>query len=95
MSANAFKEDMERSLNAGMNAHTTKPIEIEKLVELLSNYLPKQNKECCSWRRAAVYLRRFPSMIFMNTTATNVLTRVASMAGPTMAVGLALPYWLR
>lgn len=43
MSANAFQEDVERSLNAGMNAHTTKPIEIEKLVELLSNYLPKQN----------------------------------------------------
>ena len=34
MSANAFKEDVERSLNAGMNAHTTKPIEIEKLVKL-------------------------------------------------------------
>lgn len=40
MSANAFQEDVERSLNAGMNAHTTKPIEIEKLVELLSTYLP-------------------------------------------------------
>jgi two-component system CheB/CheR fusion protein len=39
MSANAFQEDVERSLNAGMNAHTTKPIEIEKLVELLSAYL--------------------------------------------------------
>lgn len=39
MSANAFKEDVERSLNAGMNAHTTKPIEIEKLVALLDTYL--------------------------------------------------------
>ena len=41
MSANAFKKDVERSLNAGMNAHTTKPIEIEKLVKLLSEYLSK------------------------------------------------------
>lgn len=41
MSANAFQEDVERSLSAGMNAHTTKPIEIEKLVGLLSTYLPK------------------------------------------------------
>lgn len=41
MSANAFQEDVERSLNAGMNAHTTKPIEIEKLVDLLSTYLPE------------------------------------------------------
>ena len=39
MSANAFKEDVGRSLNAGMNAHTTKPIEIEKLVALLDTYL--------------------------------------------------------
>lgn len=39
MSANAFREDVERSLNAGMNAHTTKPIEIEKLVQLLRTYL--------------------------------------------------------
>ena len=39
MSANAFKEDVERSLNAGMNAHTTKPLEIEKLVALLDTYL--------------------------------------------------------
>ena len=44
MSANAFQEDVERSLNAGMNAHTTKPIEIEKLVELLSAYLPGAKK---------------------------------------------------
>ena len=42
MSANAFGEDVARSLNAGMNAHTTKPIEIEKLVQLLSSYLPKK-----------------------------------------------------
>ena len=41
MSANAFQEDVERSLNAGMNAHNTKPIEIEKLVDLLSTYLPE------------------------------------------------------
>lgn len=39
MSANAFEEDIARSLSAGMNAHTTKPIDMEKLVELLSDYL--------------------------------------------------------
>lgn len=41
MSANAFGEDVARSLSAGMNAHATKPIEIEKLVQLLSSYLPE------------------------------------------------------
>lgn len=42
MSANAFGEDVARSLNAGMNAHTTKPIEIEKLVQLLGSYIKKK-----------------------------------------------------
>ena len=45
MSANAFQEDVERSLNAGMNAHTTKPIEIEKLVGLISTYLQKTDSQ--------------------------------------------------
>ena len=44
MSANAFQDDVERSLNAGMNAHTTKPIEIEKLVHLISTYLEKADR---------------------------------------------------
>lgn len=44
ISANAFQDDVERSLNAGMNAHTTKPIEIEKLVDLISTYLEKADR---------------------------------------------------
>lgn len=31
ISANAFQDDIQRSLEAGMNAHLTKPLEIEKL----------------------------------------------------------------
>lgn len=41
VSANAFQEDIKRSLDAGMNAHLTKPLEIDKiknaLHELLNN----------------------------------------------------------
>ena len=42
--------------------------------------------------------RPFPSprcMILQKATATRVLTQVAMMAGPTIAVGSAEPYWLR
>ena len=39
MSANAFGENVPCSLNVGMNAHMTKPIEIEKLVQLLWSYI--------------------------------------------------------
>ena len=39
MSANAFKEDIQKSLKAGMNAHLTKPIDGEKVIDTMKNYL--------------------------------------------------------
>ena len=36
MTANVFDEDVERSLNAGMNAHLSKPVEPEKLYETMA-----------------------------------------------------------
>lgn len=41
MSANAFDEDMEKSREAGMNAHLSKPIEPMLLYEALAKYIPK------------------------------------------------------
>ena len=39
MSANAFNEDVKRSLASGMNDHLSKPIEVPKLMEVLSRIL--------------------------------------------------------
>ena len=39
MTANAFKEDIQICLDAGMNAHLAKPIDIEKLFQVLGQYL--------------------------------------------------------
>lgn len=39
MSANAFAEDVKKSLEAGMNCHLSKPIELDKLVEALNRVL--------------------------------------------------------
>ncbi len=39
MTANAFREDMEETALAGMNAHLSKPIEPQKLYDTLSTYL--------------------------------------------------------
>ena len=39
MSANAFEEDVRKSLNAGMNAHLSKPIDIEALYRELAKRL--------------------------------------------------------
>lgn len=37
MSANAFKEDVEASLQAGMNGHISKPLDVQILLDTLSN----------------------------------------------------------
>ncbi len=39
MTANAFADDVQEAKTAGMNAHLAKPFELEKLMELLRQYL--------------------------------------------------------
>ena len=41
MTAHAMEEDRERSLDAGMNAHITKPIEPSELYTILGTYIPQ------------------------------------------------------
>ena len=39
MTANAFEEDKQKTIRAGMNAHIAKPIEAGRLMETLSHIL--------------------------------------------------------
>ena len=39
MTANAFEEDRKAALEAGMNEHIAKPIDIDKLKEMLARFL--------------------------------------------------------
>ena len=39
MTANAFEEDVRKAMRAGMNAHFSKPIDLDALEVLLSRYL--------------------------------------------------------
>ena len=43
MSANAFDEDVKRSLSSGMNGHMSKPVDMKKLEELLEKIWQKQS----------------------------------------------------
>ena len=43
MTANAFAEDVQRCLDAGMNAHLAKPLDDEKIKQTISEELRKQN----------------------------------------------------
>lgn len=38
MTANAFDEDAKKCIEAGMNAHLTKPIEIDRVIEAMGQY---------------------------------------------------------
>jgi signal transduction histidine kinase/CheY-like chemotaxis protein len=42
LSANAMKEDMEKSKSHGMNTHLNKPIDVEKLYKTLLKYIPQE-----------------------------------------------------
>lgn len=39
MTANVFKRDIERCIEAGMNAHIGKPVDLKQLIRLLSDYI--------------------------------------------------------
>ena len=43
MTANAFAEDVQRCLDAGMNAHLAKPLDDKKIKQTISEELRKQN----------------------------------------------------
>ena len=43
MTANVFKEDIERCIEAGMNSHVGKPLDISEIMEKLSVFLPKKD----------------------------------------------------
>jgi CheY-like chemotaxis protein len=41
MTANVFREDVERCLAAGMNGHLGKPLDLNDVVKVLNKYLGK------------------------------------------------------
>ena len=42
MTADAFSEDIQHCLDCGMNAHVSKPIDVDRLLELLEKFLQKK-----------------------------------------------------
>jgi len=44
MTANAFKEDIEKCLEAGMNGHIGKPLVFDRVIEALEKYLPLEER---------------------------------------------------
>ena len=44
MSANAFEDDKKKSMERGMNAHLSKPVEVDKLYSMLYKMFKSNNK---------------------------------------------------
>jgi signal transduction histidine kinase/ActR/RegA family two-component response regulator len=44
MTANVFREDVERCIDAGMDAHIGKPLDFEHVLEMLRQYLPQKDE---------------------------------------------------
>jgi CheY-like chemotaxis protein len=44
MTANVFREDIEKCLESGMNDHIGKPLDMEEVLDRLRRYLPRQKK---------------------------------------------------
>ena len=42
MTANVYKEDIEKCLEAGMNGHVGKPLDIDEVISTLNHYLSKK-----------------------------------------------------
>jgi len=39
MTANVFREDVEKCMDAGMNGHIGKPVDFDKVIKILQKYL--------------------------------------------------------
>ena len=46
MTANAFKDDIQRCLDAGMNMHMSKPVNMEKLLKALAKFKGEVIVDC-------------------------------------------------
>ena len=44
MSANAFDDDLKKSVECGMNGHLSKPVEVDKLYQTLDKVIRKKRK---------------------------------------------------
>ena len=47
MTANAFEEDKEKALVAGMNGFLTKPVDLKKLIQTIHMIIQKEEESNC------------------------------------------------
>lgn len=66
LSANALKDDEKKSKNAGMNEHLTKPIDPEKLYEILLKYISQKTDTTNNIQDDYYMLEELPTLTHIN-----------------------------
>ena len=55
MTANAFDDDMKKSKTAGMGAHLSKPLDIQKMIEM-KGYIEKKEYDLTGYERESLWV---------------------------------------
>ena len=80
LSANAFIDDIQESLDSGMNDHISKPINMEELIDTITKYIKhdQENKEVNSDEKFALVLSDAKAQVFYDYDTGRITTFLIS-----------------
>ena len=81
--ANAFDEDVQRSMQAGLNAHLSKPVQPDTLFETFESLIRSKKLSSNAGRRGPVSRKR-ASGIWENTQSASLFIRRSIWAGESL-----------
>lgn len=80
LSANAFIDDIQESLDSGMNDHISKPINMEELIDTITKYIKhdQENKEVNSDEKFALFLSDAKAQVSYDCDTGRIITFLIS-----------------
>ena len=80
LSANAFIDDIQESLDSGMNDHISKPINMEELIDTITKYInhDQENKEVNSDEKFALFLSDAKAQVSYDCDTGRIITFLIS-----------------
>ena len=80
LSANAFIDDIQESMDSGMNDHISKPINMEELIDTITKYInhDQENKEVNSDEKFALFLSDAKAQVSYDCDTGRIITFLIS-----------------